>query len=296
MTDFPTGLAEHLKQAVTTLCHCWRLTRRGGVVLGFTDHDYKLSCDGTVFRPETGFSASEARSSLDLAVDTVDVEGALSSADLSEEDIAAGVYDGARVETLLVNWSRPEEFALLRQAMVGKIERRDGSFVAELESVTASLDQANGRTIKRRCDAELGDARCTFDTGRDGFHAAGIVEAVEGNDTLVVTGLDGFDVGWFSNGLLTWTSGADAGRTERVVSHRARDADGILGLWSEHMASVRPGDAFSIVAGCDKQFSTCKAKFANVLNFRGFPHLPGNDSAYSYVNENGSFDGGPIVE
>ena len=56
------------------------------------------------------------------------------------------------------------------------------------------------------------------------------------------------------------------------------------------------GTAFSIVAGCDKQFSTCKTKFANPVNFRGFPHLPGNDAAYGYVTDGGVFDGGPIVE
>lgn len=51
-----------------------------------------------------------------------------------------------------------------------------------------------------------------------------------------------------------------------------------------------------MVVGCDKRFETCKAKFSNTVNFRGFPHLPGNDAAYGYVNEGGNFDGGPIVE
>jgi uncharacterized phage protein (TIGR02218 family) len=37
------------------------------------------------------------------------------------------------------------------------------------------------------------------------------------------------------------------------------------------------GDAFRIAAGCDKRFSTCREKFANAVNFRGFPHMPGND-------------------
>ena len=55
------------------------------------------------------------------------------------------------------------------------------------------------------------------------------------------------------------------------------------------------GDTFSVVAGCDKKFATCKAKFANALNFRGFPHLPGNDAAYGYVVDGGQFDGGPVV-
>ena len=40
-------------------------------------------------------------------------------------------------------------------------------------------------------------------------------------------------------------------------------------------------DDFTVTAGCDKQFPTCKAKFDNVVNYRGFPHIPGNDFAVS---------------
>ena len=75
MTVYPHALAEHLARTVTTACHCWRLTRTDGTVSGFTDHDRPLAFDGTLFEPETGFNASEARDTLGLAVDTVDVEG-----------------------------------------------------------------------------------------------------------------------------------------------------------------------------------------------------------------------------
>ncbi len=40
---------------------------------------------------------------------------------------------------------------------------------------------------------------------------------------------------------------------------------------------VTPSDTFTVSAGCDKHFATCQAKFANTVNFRGFPHMPGND-------------------
>ena len=47
---------------------------------------------------------------------------------------------------------------------------------------------------------------------------------------------------------------------------------------------VEPGDAFDIKAGCDKQFATCREKFSNAANFRGFPHMPGNDFLAAYPN------------
>ena len=160
MSDYPEGLTDHLGRDVTTVCHCWRLTRADGAVSGYTDHDRPLVVDGTTFEPETGLSASEARASLGLSVDTVDVEGALSSERIRDEDIAAGLYDDAKVETFLVNWREPQHFALLRTATIGKITRSDQRFVAELESATHALDQPNGRYVGRACDAELGDLRC----------------------------------------------------------------------------------------------------------------------------------------
>jgi uncharacterized phage protein (TIGR02218 family) len=293
--SYPEALAVHLGGEVTTVCHCWRLVRRDGVATGYTDHDRPLTVGATIYAPQTGLAASEARDTLGLAVDTVDVEGALSSDDISDEDIAAGLYDGATVETFLVNWRQPEDFVLLRKATVGKITRADGRFVAELESLVHSLDRPNGRYVSRSCGAELGDARCGFDLDNPDFTGAGTVEAHEAPSTLAVAGLDGFEPGWFAHGVLTWTTGANTGRSERVEEHR-KDASGTtLVLRPGNGIVAGAGDMFSVVAGCDKKFATCKTKFANALNFRGFPHLPGNDAAYGYVVDGGRFDGGPIV-
>ena len=295
MTNYPEALVQHFAREVTTVAHCWRLTRKDGGTAGFTDHDRPLRFAGTAFEPESGFSASEARTSLGLAVDTVDVEGALSSERIRDEDIAAGLYDGAKVETFMVNWRKPEDFVLVRTATIGKITRSDNRFVAELESLVHALDQPNGRYVTRACDAQLGDARCGFPLGQPGYEGAGTVDRYEAPDTLRVSGLDAFDAGWFAYGTLTWSSGERAGRTERIVDHRVDTGAVTLVLQPLVGPAIRTGDGFSLSAGCDKSFATCKAKFGNALNFRGFPHLPGNDAAYSYVKDGGNFDGGPVV-
>lgn len=295
MTVYPQALVDHFSRDVTTICNCWRLTRADGNVTGYTDHDRTLVVAGTVFEPESGFSASEARDTLGLAVDTVDVEGALSSERIRDEDIAAGLYDGAKVETLLVNWRRPQDFVLTRTATIGKMTRSDERFVAELESLTHRLDQPNGRIVSRACDAELGDARCRFMLDQPGFRGNGAVQAVDAADKVRVSGLSGFDAGWFSFGTLEWLTGAHAGRVERIVDHHLSGSAALLVLQRNAGPVIQIGDTFLVTAGCDKSFATCKAKFHNALNFQGFPHLPGNDTAYSYVTDGGTFDGGPVV-
>lgn len=285
----------HLGRTVTTLCHCWRVTLRDGTVFGFTDHDRALDVDGTEFAPESGFTASEAREREGLGVDTVDVEGALSSVRITEADIIDGRYDGASVETLLVNWREPAHFTQLRRATIAKVSRADERFVAELESLGRGLDLVRGRQVRRHCDAELGDPRCGASLAGPTFTGAGEVISFNGRDMVVVAGLDGYAAGWFAHGVLTWQSGASAGRAERVIDFRHEAAGATLVIWPTLSSLPEAGDTFAIVAGCDKRFTTCKARFANALNFRGFPHLPGNDSAYSYVTAAGAFDGGPLV-
>jgi uncharacterized phage protein (TIGR02218 family) len=294
VSRYPEALRAHLARDCTTLCHAWKMTRRDGAVFGFTDHDMGFAIGSVAYEPRSGFSASETRTSLGLAVDTVDVEGMLSSTGLVDEEIEAGVLDDASVETFLVNWRSPEDFALIRRATIGRITRREGRFIAELKSATHGLDQPSARYLTRACDAELGDARCGVDLDA-GFAGSGELAEQVAPDAWRVTGLGSFAVGWFSHGVLTWTSGARTGRNERIVDHRRAGEDVVLVLTPVSGAAPEIGDAFTVVAGCDKAFATCKAKFANAVNFRGFPHLPGNDAAYAYASDGQVFDGGPLV-
>lgn len=289
------GLGDHLARGVTTVCHCWRLTRQDGIVTRHTDHDAPLSVAGEIYEPLSGFNATEVRDTLGMAVDVTEVEGALSSSVITEEDIFAGRYDGATLETMLVNWRDTGQFMLLRRATVGSVKRIDGRFVAELQSGASSLDLRSGRVIRRACDAELGDGRCGMEIATPTYTGSGSVVAAGINGGMIVSGIDAYLGGWFSQGILTWTSGANAGRRMRVASHQITTIGVSLALWNADSFSAAPGDAFEVTAGCDKRFATCKSKFGNQLRFRGFPHMPGNDAAYSYVTTGVVFDGGAVV-
>jgi uncharacterized phage protein (TIGR02218 family) len=63
-------------------------------------------------------------------------------------------------------------------------------------------------------------------------------------------------------------------------------------LWQPMSEAIAPGDAATLTAGCDKQLGTCKAKFANVVNFRGFPYMPGNDAVLATPTATQPLDGG----
>ncbi|WP_343313908.1 DUF2163 domain-containing protein [Brucella sp. BE17] len=290
MIPVPPNLESHLQGEVTTHCFAWIVRRSDNVVMGFTDHDAPFEIEGIVCDPLTGFNGSEASTTLGLSIAGGEVEGALSSASIADDDIENGRYDGASVTVYLVNWSVPEQHMLLRRWTAAKISRSGSSFVMELKGAAAAFDAVRGRRVMRLCDAMLGDGRCgvNLDDPRY-FVDASVVSAQLG--TVIANGLEGFAPDWFANGVLTWASGGNAATKIRVIGHTGNR----MQLIEPPVLPIAAGDQFRVVAGCDKSFATCKVKFGNGVNFRGFPHLPGNDAAYAYVSGDNEYDGSVLV-
>lgn len=294
MRTIPPDFAAHLAGDATTTCHCWRVTRRDGVVLGFTEHDRDLNFAGTSFRAASGFAASEADGASGLAAATSEVAGGFSREAISEADLAAGRYDGARVEIFRVNWQAPGQHLLLNVQEIGEVTRQAGQFTAELRSLAHRLAREQGRIYSRRCDAALGDARCRVDMSAPGRRAGATVVSVPDSGRIVVSGLEGFAEGHFRFGTLTFASGACAGLSADVETSRPAAGGTALLLWLPLSAWPAPGDTLVVSAGCDKAFATCRDRFANQMNFRGFPHMPGSDFAYSYADGESLHDGRAI--
>ncbi len=296
MKDIPAALAAHLSGGVTTLCHAWRVIRRDGAVLGFTEHDADLDFAGTTFAAASGFSASDSEAENGLAATTGEVAGGFSADAITEADLAHGRYDGARVEVYLVNWADPAQRMLLRVQEIGEVTRTQGDFRAELRSIAHRLGQEQGRLYGRRCDATLGDGRCRVDLSLGSRRRNGTVLTVSDSQTITASGLAGFASGFFGFGVLTFSSGALAGLSFDIDAHWQEEDVSVLTFWLPVPEGLEEGAAFEIVAGCDKSFSTCRAKFSNHLNFQGFPHIPGADFAYSYADGKSVHDGRPLFQ
>lgn len=292
MKQLSLALAAHLSTGATTLCNCWKLVRRDGEVMGFTDHDRMLSFDGTTYEAASGMTATAIESSLGLAVDNLEALGALASSALNEADLAAGLYDDAVVEIWRVNWQDTSQRVLIRKGNLGEVRRGPAAFSAELRGLAHRLNQATGRVYQYACDVDLGDARCTVDLGDPDLRGTGTATSAANRRVFAASGLDSFADGWFTRGRVSWTGGANDGLAMEVKRHRNDGTTVTIELWQAMPRGIAPGDTFDVTAGCDKQFATCKAKFSNQINFRGFPHMPGNDWVISFPQKGGNNDGG----
>ena len=292
---FPQELKMHLATGATTICRAWAVTRSDGVVLGFTDHDVALGFDGIVFQPGSGMTAKALSQGTGLAVDNTEVVGALSSEAICEGDIMAGRYDGAEVRVWQVNWAEVSQRVLLFCGHLGEITRGEGAFSAELRGLTEALASAAGTIFQAGCGAVLGDARCGVDLTAPGYFVELAAEQVDEARVFGFADLGNFADRWFEKGRLRVLTGAAAGlkgvvKNDRLLGSGARRVE----LWQGLRAEIATGDMIRLEAGCDRRLETCRLKFANVRNFRGFPHIPGEDWLSAYPLRAGVNDGGSM--
>lgn len=266
--------------STTTLARAWAISRRDGLVLGFTDHDGVLSFGGIRFRPETGLSARALVQAAGLSVDNSEAEGALSDDAITEADLMAGLWDGAELRMWEVDWQQPTDRRLQFRGSLGEVSRSGGAFRAELRGLSEPLNRARGWLYHPRCSAALGDGRCRADLTRPQLRTEAEVVTVagEGGDSLTLLVPGASASRWFERGSVEMLSGPAKDlrgwvKNDRALANGHRQID----LWAALGRRPEPGDRLRLVAGCDKRAETCRVKFGNFLNFRGFPHLPSED-------------------
>ncbi|WP_242098504.1 DUF2163 domain-containing protein [Sphingomonas sp. CROZ-RG-20F-R02-07] len=260
--------------ALVTLAWCWRIERRDGVTIGLTGHDRDLVVDGLVHRAAPGMTPSAIVRTDGLEAATMDASGALTSDAITEVDLLAGRFDGARVTLFAIDWTDGSGRVDLGEGTIGAVEIRDAAFTAELAGATAALERPVVEQTSAECRAELGDRRCRVAlAGRRRFAR---VIAVDGQ---VVT-LDTAEPtpGACAGGRLRWFGGANGGLEGAV----ARSDGATVTLRMPPAFAGEPDTLVELVEGCDKSIATCAARFGNAANFRGEPYLPGIDLLTRY--------------
>ncbi len=276
------ALAAHLAGGAHTLATCWLVTRTDAQVFGFTSHDEALEFEGVLFMAATGMDRSTIETRDGLAVGNADALGFLDSDAITEDDLRAGVWDHAEIRIFEVNWADLTQGSLKHmRGWLGEVAVKDQKYSVELRGLAAALNAKIGELVQPACQAELGDTRCKMVL--TDYTTTGEVTSVV-SDRIFDTDLSGATVRLTPTttgappadyfGKLTWLTGANAGLSMEV---RSNDTAVRVELQLPMTRTVEAGDTFSIVVRCPKSREVCFSRFGNVVNFRGFPDLPGVD-------------------
>lgn len=289
-----TAFQTHLASGATQICQCWRITRRDGQVQGFTDHDRALRFDSTEFQAASGLSPQALQQTSGLSADNSGVLGALSSEAISGDQLRAGIYDRALIEIWQVHWPDPEIRELRFRGNIGEVSLKGAQFTAEIRGLSDRLNMPFGRVIQGGCAAVLGDAACKVDLDDPAHHAQLLLESLRESRILRFSGSGGIAAGRFDRGRMTVLSGDMQGQIAAIKRHEIQDGQAQIELWEPLRIPPRPGDLLRLEVGCDKSLGTCRTRFGNHLNFRGFPHVPGDDWLMAYPRTSGNNTGGSL--
>lgn len=258
---------------------CWKIERTDNVVYFLTDHDRPVTVDGDEYTPVASPSASARQKTEGLGrVMDVEVRGYIDTNVISDDDLRAGRFRGAKITEFVVDWRFP--WAGKFQTLVYWIRETTfdrESWSAQCEGLLGRMKNKVGQVLNRTCRHTLGDSGCGVNLGPLTVVAA-VNAIVDDRVEFSTTGLSEPD-GYYDGGLLTWGTGSNSNIPCEVKSYKV--TGGVIRLQLLTPFTVNPGDGFTLIPGCDKNLTTCKDKFNNVVNFGGFPTLVGVDKQFS---------------
>ena len=255
---------------------CWRIQRRDGIIVGLTAHDRSLIIDGVEYLAQPSFEPSAISLSAGLEATDMNLRGALSSGFMREEDLRAGRFDGATIAVFMVDWREPETGSIdLFMGRFGSVQHGPDGFSVDCQSVRALLAKPVCGQFSVECRAAFGDHDCRVPLLRH-THLAQVAAAAS-NDAVTLDTLP-FAAADYGYGTLRWLTGRNAGVRQEILSVAGSTV--VLRDTAAYLPAA--GDRCSLTRGCDKRFSTCRDRFANIGNFRGEPHVPGTDSILAY--------------
>lgn len=233
-------------------------------------------------------------------------------------DIRSGKLDGAAATEAFIDWRFPwRSYGLpVHEYDVTKSSVDQLEWVLELSHPVHRTNRKIGEIYSRKCQNQLGQtiakpsasdpqyviSHCTVNTAAYPLRVSNAIvqDASDGQPNPTRTsfvcikgggaGGSGFQIGasanlphgtdYFSNGFCEFASGANGLSRYRIhKSTQLSESLQQIELLTPTPFPISGNDLVVLVVGCDKQFATCKAKFANTAQFRGAKDIPGFDRA-----------------
>lgn len=275
-------IVERYEPVLTFDCQLWLITRRDGQQFAYTSHDQNITYRDIIFRSCRSLQASaiELGAFMDQT-GNLDLQGIITDDRITERDLFGGLFDGASIEIWRYYWTGQRAPMRLTAGIAGKVTQNDQDFRLEALTPRARLEQqALLEAVTPTCRWKaLGDERCKVNLYP--YTQSGEVSAIAARSAYPSSQRRifwddgrGEAAGYWSLGTLTWLTGDNEGLTSEVKDF----ADGQFVLWEPMPYAIAPGDGYEVTPGCDRTKPTCISKFNNLINFGGFPDIPGKDA------------------
>jgi len=257
-----------------TSAWCIRIQCIAGLTIRLTSYPLDLiMSNATVYKTDSGYSTATFSSSTGFSPAVIDLEGIAEIAGISRDQIASGIFDNARIYIFKCNYLSPvEDYEEITAGLFGKTTIVDKKYKIEGVSLIDTLNQSIGRTYSPSCSYVFGSTNCGKALGP--LTLTGTITAV--NSAVSITDSSRSEPSdYFAAGTIKFTSGSNNGL--KALEIKSFSAGTIV----THDAFYYPaqiGDTYTIIPGCRKRREDCRDKWANIINFGGFPDMPLTDT------------------
>lgn len=251
---------------------CWKMKMNNGKILYFTDSDENLIYENDTYLSGGYFTPGKIFSSSELGEDNFTIQGIIDEKIITTQAILAGYFTECYLEVFLVNIYDNSKI-ILKTGWIGEITiYENNSFVAEVCSISHKLKKVITQRYSRSCRACFADSFCKLK--EEEFSVYGEVSDLLDINNAFIDKFRKEPINYYTKGYLIFISGSNKGIKYLVTEFKDSKIfiDYILPL------EIKIGDQYRIIAGCDKDISTCINKFNNVINFRGEPFIPSKHS------------------
>lgn len=258
---------------------CMRIVPVTGSTIYLTNYPIDLVMGGHTYLSASGFEFTGFSATADAAPASIDLEGIVGQAGITQAAISSGSLDGARYAVFATTWATPvEDDEPLTAGFFGAVEISDVKFHVSGLSLADALTQQIGQTYTAQCPKKFGGqefAGCKINLAA--ITVTGTLTSVTSASVFYSSArTEAADT--FGAGTIRFTSGANAGLPAIEVKSFAA---GVITTIEPFYYLPAAGDAYSMVPGCRKTPAACQAR-SNILNFGGFPFVP-TSSTYQQV-------------
>jgi len=264
------------------LCHGLRIECTNGLIVRLTDYPRDLMMSGNLYQSDNGYQFTGSQSGTSMSPGSMDLDGIATITGIGRDQIAAGVFDSARLYVFATSWKSPlDNEEPIGAAILGRTTLEDDNYRIEMMSLVDALNQSVGRSYAPSCDKIFGGqtyAGCKKDLGP--LTVTGAITGVTSGAVFQDTSRTEVD-DWFGAGTIHFTTGDNVGLKPLEIKSYA--ANGTIETYEPAYYSVQIGDEYVMVPGCRKRLAEdCRDKYDNVLNNGGFRRVPAS-SQYQQV-------------
>lgn len=255
---------------------CLRIVPKIGSAIYLTHYVHDLVMGGHTYLSGSGYEFTGFSSTANLSPGVIELDGIAGMAGIGYDQIASGVFDGARAYLFATTWASPvEDEEEIVCSILGKATLQDQRYTIEEMALVDALNQSVGKTYTASCSRTYGDTLCGINLGS--VTVTGTLTGVSSR-SLVTDSARAEASDWFGAGTLQFTSGPNAGLKPLEVKSFAA---GVIETHEPFHYMPAIGDAYSLIKGCRKREADCQAQ-GNIINFFGFTRIPAG-STYAQV-------------